>query len=329
MDLMTISQVSKSFSVSTRTLRYYEQIGLLSSQKQEGYAYRTYNKSAVRRLQQVLVLRKLRIPLKQIKLIFCNDDLTFLVEVFQKNIEELSSEITALNVVRSLMQTFVSRLSESIKLNVHFDLLSDENEETLKVVQALTLPKVNFKEERSMEELNKANENLAKLNDVRIIMLPPCTVASYHFIGENPEEAVGDVVDKFVRESNLYLIKPDANLYWFNHPNPSPNLPHHGYEDWVTIPDDMEVPAPLVKKKIAGGLYASHKIAFGDFHEWQWLEKWVNNSEKYDANYSIEGEEIMGGCLELHLNWVYCSHNSCWDDIPGQLDLLLPIKEKA
>lgn len=85
MDLMTISQVSKSFSVSTRTLRYYEQIELLSSQKQEGYAYRTYNKSAVRRLQQVLVLRKLRIPLKQIKLIFCNDDLTFLVEVFRNN----------------------------------------------------------------------------------------------------------------------------------------------------------------------------------------------------------------------------------------------------
>jgi len=38
MELQTISQVSKSFGISTRTLRYYEQLGLIKSIKKEDYA---------------------------------------------------------------------------------------------------------------------------------------------------------------------------------------------------------------------------------------------------------------------------------------------------
>lgn len=56
MELQTITQVSKSFNISTRTLRYYEQIGLLASVKKDEYAYRTYDETAVHRLQQIIVL---------------------------------------------------------------------------------------------------------------------------------------------------------------------------------------------------------------------------------------------------------------------------------
>jgi len=41
MKLQTISQVSKHFRISTRTLRYYEQIGLIQSTMKENYSYRT------------------------------------------------------------------------------------------------------------------------------------------------------------------------------------------------------------------------------------------------------------------------------------------------
>lgn len=64
MNFMTISEVSKSFNVSTRILRNYEKIGLLPSQHKEDYSYRIYNEDAVRRLQHIIILRKLRIPLK-------------------------------------------------------------------------------------------------------------------------------------------------------------------------------------------------------------------------------------------------------------------------
>lgn len=327
MKLMTISEVTKAFNVSTRMLRYYEQIGLLPSQRKEDYAYRVYDENAVRRLQYIIILRKLRIPLKQIALICKAPEQIRIIEIFQKNIAELNDEITALITIRDVLRIFVSRLNESAGITIKLDLLQDAD--IIKIIEPLTLSKINFKEERSMEELNKANETLGKLRNVRVVLLPPCTVASYHFVGENPEETVGGVVDKFVRESKLYEKKPDARMFGFNHPNPSSSRPHHGYEDWVTIPDDMEVPEPLVKKRFEGGMYAVHTIAFPDFHEWKLLSKWVEESDKYAHNYSEQGDEIMGGCLEEHLNWIYCC-NMGWPEngIDGQIDLLLPIKLK-
>lgn len=327
MGLMTISQVNKAFNVSTRMLRYYEQIGLLPSQRREDYAYRVYDENAVRRLQYIIVLRKLRIPLKQIELIFKAPEQIQIIEIFQKNIEEFNDEITSLNIIRDVLNVFVLRLNESTRSTIKFDMLQDAD--IIKVIETLTLSRINFKEERSMEELNKANELLGKLRNVRVVMVPPCTVASYHFIGDNPEETVGNMIDKFVRERKLYEKKPDARMFGFNHPNPSSNRPHHGYEDCVTIPDDMEVPAPLVKKRFEGGMYAAHTITFPNFHEWNFLSKWVEESDKYDSNYSEEGEEIMCGCLEEHLNWIYSSHMG-WPEngIDGNIDLLLPIKLK-
>lgn len=43
----TISQVSKNFGISTRMLRYYEQLGLIESFRREDYAYRMYNEAAI------------------------------------------------------------------------------------------------------------------------------------------------------------------------------------------------------------------------------------------------------------------------------------------
>ena len=63
MKLLTISEVSKNFDISTRTLRYYEKIGLLPSLRVDDYAYRVYDETLVARLQQIIILRKLRIPL--------------------------------------------------------------------------------------------------------------------------------------------------------------------------------------------------------------------------------------------------------------------------
>ena len=42
--IVTISQLSKEFGISTRMLRHYEKMGLLSSQRIDGYVYRVYDK---------------------------------------------------------------------------------------------------------------------------------------------------------------------------------------------------------------------------------------------------------------------------------------------
>ena len=327
MEMMTVSEVSRTFDVSTRMLRYYEKVGLISSCRKEDYAYRIYDENAIRRLQLIIVMRKLRIPLKQIALMLNDDDCSMVLEILHENIAELDEEMNALGTIRSILQTFAEKLDNRIRLKIPRDLLDDK--ELIDLSNALRLSKQKLKEEYSMNDLNTLKESRGKNINVRMVLLPPCTVASYHYIGENPEETVGDVMDKFIRESKLYEIKPDARMFGFNHPNPSEYREHYGYEDWVTIPDNMEVPEPLVKKKFKGGLYAAHTIDFPNFQEWELLTNWVMANDTYCANYSELGDEIMGGCLEEHLNWVYSSHMG-WpkNGIDGKIDLLFPIKSK-
>jgi hypothetical protein len=63
-----------------------------------------------------------------------------------------------------------------------------------------------------MEALNKANEELMKMEDkdVRIVYLPPMTVAADFASGEGCLDKASDKVNKFIKESGLLKIKPDA-----------------------------------------------------------------------------------------------------------------------
>lgn len=58
MELATISKVSRRLGISTRTLRYYEQIGLIQSDKLDDYAYRVYSPETITRLNQILYFVK-------------------------------------------------------------------------------------------------------------------------------------------------------------------------------------------------------------------------------------------------------------------------------
>ena len=329
MENLTISQISKMLDVTPRMLRHYEKLGLLTSLRREDNSYRIYDEGAVRRLQQIVILRKLRIPLKQIAMILQDTNQLHALEILQENLEELEEEAASLNLIKKLLKELVLRFDRSIRKNIPFDMLEDL--EFAKAIGRLALSKTTIKENTNMSYLNKANEILDKSLNVRIILLPPCTVAAYQFVGENPEEQAGDVICKFVQESGLYEKKPDARMFGFNHPNPG-ILENgvHGYEVWVTVPEEMELPGHLAKKKFEGGLYAVLAINFPEFQYWGSLAQWVENSEIYEPNYSELGEEIMGGCLEEHLNWVYASHLGWPDDcITGQLDLMLPVRKRT
>lgn len=338
MALQTISQVSKSLNLSTRTLRYYEQIGLIRSSEKADYAYRTYDGETVARIGQIVVLRKLRIPLKQIAVILQNGHNTEIIRTFERSLSEIDEEITALSTIRSILYAFVARLSENAETNIRLALFDDVS--LLSIVDSLALTKRSIKEEKTMEELNKASETINKLTDrdVRIVYLPPAMVAAAHIIGfapdgkDNgfyPEGKTNEIMSEFIRSSHLCQRSPGFRHYGFNHPNgtnsggPSDD---HGYERWITIPDDMEVPAPLEKKHFPGGLYAAHMIPMGAFEEWGWLWEWVKNSKQYEM---IQGDpDCMGGLLEEHLNayGYYLSEKT--DDSNLQLDLLIPIREK-
>lgn len=319
---MTISEVSKAFSVSTRMLRYYEKAGLLKSCRKEDYSYRVYDENAVRRLRQIIVLRKLRIPLKQIAVILDDDTQTEALNIFISNLNELTYEISALSTVRDILEVFVSRLNESIRRQVRLDLLEDS--ELLKAADALYPSRINLKEDHTMNELNNADQTLGRGMDIRYLYLPPAVVVSSQYTGENPEDHAARALRSFIEAVNLPAAKPDFRVYGFNNPCPKDGAEFYGYEFWATIPEDMEVPAPLVKKEFAGGLYAAHCIRMGDFHEWNLFFNQLSQSAEYD----IELREPLGmsGWLEEHLN-VYSYYTGQISEIE-QLDLLIPVRKK-
>ncbi|KPU44314.1 HTH-type transcriptional regulator HmrR [Oxobacter pfennigii] len=326
MEAMTISQVSKSFNVSTRMLRYYEQAGLMESCRKEDYAYRMYDETALTRLRQILILRKLRIPIKQIKDILQKPDAVTAIEVFQQNISELDDEITALSTIKSILSGFVDELQKAAHIQINRLIVQDEI--ILAAIESLPLTSINFKEDKTMDKLKNAEEHLSKLKDVRIVYLPPATVAAAHHIGNDPEHHAYKMIDRFVQDTGLCKIKPDLRHFGFNHPNPVDETGYHGYEIWVTIPDDMEVPLPLIKKHFTGGLYAAHMIQMGNFNEWEWLLDWVNKNEKYQFAGDMQDQEHMCGLLEEHLNYLSHAYMNNTEPEDLQLDLLMPVKER-
>ena len=65
MNLTRINQVVDNFGVSSRTLRYYEEVGLLWSNHPDNKTQRYYDAAALERLKQIIILRKLQIPVKE------------------------------------------------------------------------------------------------------------------------------------------------------------------------------------------------------------------------------------------------------------------------
>lgn len=185
-----------------------------------------------------------------------------------------------------------------------------------------------------MSELNQASEKLNKLTDVRIVYLPPMTVAAASGMGEGSEGKALGLIDRFVRERDLLRIKPDLRQFGFDCSAGKTGVgdSSYKYQAWVTIPEDMDVPEPLVKRTFTGGLYAAHMIMMGNFDHWRLLHEWVTNSDKYENDWpSVRCspcEDDMDRCLEEQLNYWGNLQNPKFSGDDMQLDLLFPIKER-
>jgi DNA-binding transcriptional MerR regulator len=316
MEWMTISDVSQQLGVTTRTLRYYEQIGLLKSHRPEGYAYRVYDEDAISRLRQILLLRQMRFSLKQISSIFNRWDVSCLKEEVRKNIWQVEGEMEALQHTRMALRAFLDRIPSNGALP---DILLEGGGPAARqdgTTSSLSLP--------SKGDLIVENSGIAE--GIRILYLPAATVAASRFVGEAPEDAAGRQLDQFVRDTGLVERKPDMRVYGFNNPSPTEEGQPYGYEFWVTIPEDMDVPAPLEKKHFAGGLYAAHCIKMGDFQEWGDFTQALMQSEEYKVD---PREPLgMGGCMEEHLNAFTYYRTAPGEAQFTQVDLLTPVKRR-
>ena len=71
---MTVHEVARISGVSVRTLRYYDQIGLLKPAQLSEAGYRLYDDESLQKLQQIMLYRELEFPLKEIRRILDSPD---------------------------------------------------------------------------------------------------------------------------------------------------------------------------------------------------------------------------------------------------------------
>lgn len=70
--MKTVKEVAELTGISIRTLRYYDEIGLLKPAQLSDAGYRLYDDKALERLQEIMFFRELEIPLIDIKQITDN-----------------------------------------------------------------------------------------------------------------------------------------------------------------------------------------------------------------------------------------------------------------
>lgn len=103
----TIKKLAALAGISTRTLRYYDEIQLLTPQRMEGSEYRIYGEAEVDRLQQILFYREMGLELSAIKSILD-------AESFEQ-ITALRSHLTELEKKRKRLDLLIENVTKTIQ----------------------------------------------------------------------------------------------------------------------------------------------------------------------------------------------------------------------
>lgn len=129
----TIIKLSRLANVSTRTLRYYDEIGLLKPVRVSSSGYRIYGKAEVDKLQQILFYRELGVPLENIQKIVnakSFDPKTALREHYQQLLQRREQLDLLIQTVEKTIRTTEGRMemSDTEKFEGFKQKMIDENE---------------------------------------------------------------------------------------------------------------------------------------------------------------------------------------------------------
>lgn len=105
-----IGKLAKQLGITTRTIRYYEEIGLMGQSERLGGGTRTYGKDDILRLKFILKLKELGISLKEMQELAENYDINQqdfhtitpkLIEILDMHISKVDEKIANLSSLRN------------------------------------------------------------------------------------------------------------------------------------------------------------------------------------------------------------------------------------
>ncbi|MGD1895438.1 MAG: MerR family transcriptional regulator [Phormidesmis sp.] len=119
--LLQVGELAKQTGLSIRTLRYYDEIGLLVPSHRTEAEYRLYSEADIARLQQILSLRQLGFALKEIHECLENPDFS-LPNVINLHLARLQEQMAVSQSLFTKLSTLAQQLQTSQAASVD-DLL--------------------------------------------------------------------------------------------------------------------------------------------------------------------------------------------------------------
>ncbi len=128
--MYTVKQLSQLAGVSSRTLRYYDQVGLLKPSSMGSNGYRYYEEDALVMMQQILFYREMGLSLENIKAILTDPAFDVLAALGSHR-EELQGQVRRLNRLLQTVDHTINHLkgNETMKPKGFFEGFSDEEQE--------------------------------------------------------------------------------------------------------------------------------------------------------------------------------------------------------
>lgn len=114
--LIRINDVSKKYNITKRALRFYEEIGLLSSIKDEVSHVRYYDRHGINRLEQILLLKNIKLTMDEISRVFLSENSDKLSDILFGRLLEIENKIYELNYSKSIIKSIL-KMSEDIGIS--------------------------------------------------------------------------------------------------------------------------------------------------------------------------------------------------------------------
>lgn len=104
---MKINEVATQYKVTKRTLRYYEEIGLIKCNRDPYSNYRYYDDAALKRLEQIMLLRAIDFNLNEIReILLSNEDETINL-IFEKRLKEIQEDMNSLRYFQKVVSSII------------------------------------------------------------------------------------------------------------------------------------------------------------------------------------------------------------------------------
>jgi len=293
-NLIKIKDVSDRYDITARTLRYYEDMGLISSVRSGDYAYRSYDETAVKRIEQILILRKLNISIKDIQRIFNATGSGVVLEVLGKKAQNIDDEVALLHELKDVILEFIHQIEEidfgsesGVKLLYE---KAKEIETHLTNVDYIGKP-------NNIGRLLAAAEKVERQPDILIVEMPPCRMVTSGFIHGNPE--TDEKSRRFMKMMNRLADRiadkiHERGFMYHDREHSDKEFPYKMVwlfmlEDWMTEADTEGFEIIT----FAGGLYADALADSEELSEWDRVYKgikaWLARQEHLELDCSLEG----------------------------------------